>query len=135
MAGEVARGGWGRHGPVCLGAHGTPAALAEVVVQLAVGQDQEEPLPDRHRSAAPVAIEMRRLQLLELFFHGPHRGEYGPRDGECQGWGKRLGGEEGYGWCGEGRTPSLTRGPRQTGLLPCPIPYSEPPPGCGQDGC
>jgi len=102
MAGEVARGGWGRHGPIRLGADGTPAALAEVVVQLAVGQDQEEPLPDRHRSAAPVAIEVRRLQLLELFFHGPHRGEYGPRDGECQGWGKRLGGDGGYGRCGEG---------------------------------
>ena len=41
---EEAWGGWGREGPVSLGADRAAAAMAEVVVQLAVGKDQEEPL-------------------------------------------------------------------------------------------
>ena len=75
---------WTRRSPVGLGADGIAAALAEVVVQLAVGQDQEEPLPDGHRPATLVAIEVRRLQLVELFVHKRHRNDppdYGPPGG------------------------------------------------------
>jgi len=82
---------WARRSAVGLGADGIAAALAEVVVQLAVGKDQEQPLPHRHRLATGIAIEVRRLQLLELFVHGPHRNDppdYGPPDRGCQGWGR-----------------------------------------------
>src|SRR3990172_10632890 len=75
---------WARRSAVGLGADGIAAALAEVVVQLAVGKDQEEALPDGHRPATLVAVEVRGLQLVELFVHGPHRDDppdYGPPGG------------------------------------------------------
>ncbi len=46
-------------------------------------------LPDGHRAATLVAVEMRCLQLVELFVHGTHRNDppdYGPPDTGCQGW-------------------------------------------------
>lgn len=55
--------------PVTFRAYGTATPLAEVVVQLPIGEDQEETLPDGHRPAARIAVEHRRLKLLEVFLH------------------------------------------------------------------
>lgn len=76
-----------RGGPVTLGAYGAATTLAEVIVQLPIRQDQEEALPDGHRPATCVAVQERRLKLLELLFHRPYRADpyqYPPLGRTCQ---------------------------------------------------
>ena len=55
--------------PVSLGSYRTATALAEVFIYLLIREDQEETLPDGHRPATCVAVQNRRLKLLEIFLH------------------------------------------------------------------